>query len=225
MGKFKLLFDLMICKATYQCFIWISGLDALAYDPHKFAMDYHTIGFRECSAEVARYLVSVEGMDVQDPLRLRLMSHLQCFAAQRELANKAQPSGGSNGWINNPPTYGTAGNNGPVHFNSCPPTATSTGHHHHQSGFEQSHHHINYGMAPVDNPVAATAGLQQVAASVPYPHVNHHPFHPSLAAQNTSYATGPSNPNQPGGSVKPYRPWGAELAYWTVQVTGGSLLW
>jgi len=60
----------------------------LAYDPHKFAMDYHSIGFRECAAEVARYLVTVEGMDIQDPLRMRLMSHLQCFAAQRELANK-----------------------------------------------------------------------------------------------------------------------------------------
>ncbi|KAK7788469.1 hypothetical protein R5R35_001775 [Gryllus longicercus] len=63
-------------------------MDALAYDPHKFAMDYHNIGFRECAAEVARYLVTVEGMDIQDPLRLRLMSHLQCFAAQRELATK-----------------------------------------------------------------------------------------------------------------------------------------
>lgn len=51
-------------------------------------MDYHSIGFRECAAEVARYLVTVEGMDIQDPLRLRLMSHLQCFAAQRELATK-----------------------------------------------------------------------------------------------------------------------------------------
>lgn len=51
-------------------------------------MDYHSIGFRECAAEVARYLVSVEGMDVQDPMRLRLMSHLQCFATQRELSNK-----------------------------------------------------------------------------------------------------------------------------------------
>lgn len=51
-------------------------------------MDYHSIGFRECAAEVARYLVTVEGMDIQDPLRLRLMSHLQCFAAQRELASK-----------------------------------------------------------------------------------------------------------------------------------------
>uniref|UniRef100_A0A182S9I5 Orange domain-containing protein n=1 Tax=Anopheles maculatus TaxID=74869 RepID=A0A182S9I5_9DIPT len=64
-------------------------LDDASYDPQRFAMDYHIIGFRECVAEVARYLVTIEGMDVQDPLRLRLMSHLQCFATQRELSSKA----------------------------------------------------------------------------------------------------------------------------------------
>lgn len=52
-------------------------------------MDYHCLGFRECASEVARYLVTIEGMDVQDPLRLRLMSHLQCYSAQRELAAKS----------------------------------------------------------------------------------------------------------------------------------------
>ncbi|TRY67421.1 hypothetical protein TCAL_09815 [Tigriopus californicus] len=60
------------------------GFTDLNYDPHRFAMDYHNIGFRECAAEVARYLVAVEGMDVQDPLRIRLMSHLQMFAAQKD---------------------------------------------------------------------------------------------------------------------------------------------
>lgn len=78
----------IIVISNHKYYLLSTGLDALAYDPHKFAMDYHSIGFRECAAEVARYLVTVEGMDIQDPLRLRLMSHLQCFAAQRELANK-----------------------------------------------------------------------------------------------------------------------------------------
>lgn len=55
-------------------------------------MDYHIIGFRECASEVARYLVTIEGMDIQDPLRLRLMSHLQCFVAQRELSAKTSSS-------------------------------------------------------------------------------------------------------------------------------------
>ncbi|XP_037953798.1 hairy/enhancer-of-split related with YRPW motif protein-like isoform X2 [Teleopsis dalmanni] len=71
------------------------GMDSLSYDPQRFAMDYHIIGFRECAAEVARYLVTIEGMDIQDPLRLRLMSHLQYFAQQRELSAKSCASPGS----------------------------------------------------------------------------------------------------------------------------------
>ena len=51
-------------------------------------MDYRVLGFRECASEVARYLVTVEGMDIQDPLRLRLMSHLQCYVAQREFQTR-----------------------------------------------------------------------------------------------------------------------------------------
>ena len=60
---------------------------------HRFAMEYHCFGFRECAAEVARYLSSVEGLDSQDPLRLRLMSHLQIFATQRGVvaSNTAPP--------------------------------------------------------------------------------------------------------------------------------------
>ncbi|CAF0789084.1 unnamed protein product [Didymodactylos carnosus] len=41
--------------------------------------DYRSIGFRECIDEVSRYLISNEGFDVQHPLRLRLLSHLECF--------------------------------------------------------------------------------------------------------------------------------------------------
>ncbi|XP_055838298.1 hairy/enhancer-of-split related with YRPW motif protein [Episyrphus balteatus] len=65
------------------------GVDSMGYDPQRLAMDYHIIGFRECAAEVARYLVTIEGMDIQDPLRLRLMSHLQYFVQQREISAKS----------------------------------------------------------------------------------------------------------------------------------------
>jgi hypothetical protein len=41
--------------------------------------DSHASGFRECIDEVSRYLVAAEGFDVQHPLRLRLISHLECF--------------------------------------------------------------------------------------------------------------------------------------------------
>lgn len=61
----------------------------MSFDPQRYAMDYHVIGFQECVSEVARYLIAHEGMDIQNPLRMRLLSHLRCFAAQRELSIKS----------------------------------------------------------------------------------------------------------------------------------------
>uniref|UniRef100_A0A803JA54 Hes related family bHLH transcription factor with YRPW motif 2 n=1 Tax=Xenopus tropicalis TaxID=8364 RepID=A0A803JA54_XENTR len=54
------------------------------FDAHALAMDFMSIGFRECLTEVARYLGSVEGLDSSDPLRVRLVSHLSSCASQRE---------------------------------------------------------------------------------------------------------------------------------------------
>lgn len=61
----------------------------MAFDAQRYAMDYHVIGFQECVSEVARYLATQEGMDIQNPLRTRLLSHLRCFGAQRELSAKS----------------------------------------------------------------------------------------------------------------------------------------
>ncbi|TRY88930.1 hypothetical protein DNTS_008503 [Danionella cerebrum] len=54
------------------------------FDAHSLAMDFLSVGFRECLSEVARYLSSVEGLDSSDPLRVRLVSHLSSCATQRE---------------------------------------------------------------------------------------------------------------------------------------------
>lgn len=54
------------------------------FDAHALAMDYRGLGFRECLAETARYLSIIEGLDSTDPLRLRLVSHLNNYASQRE---------------------------------------------------------------------------------------------------------------------------------------------
>ncbi|XP_061676824.1 hairy/enhancer-of-split related with YRPW motif protein 1 [Syngnathoides biaculeatus] len=54
------------------------------FDAHALAMDYRGLGFRECLAETARYLSVIEGLDNADPLRIRLVSHLNNFASQRE---------------------------------------------------------------------------------------------------------------------------------------------
>ncbi|XP_028914276.1 hairy/enhancer-of-split related with YRPW motif protein 2 isoform X2 [Ornithorhynchus anatinus] len=63
------------------------------FDAHALAMDFMSIGFRECLTEVARYLSSVEGLDGADPLRMRLVSHLSTCASQREAAAMTSPLG------------------------------------------------------------------------------------------------------------------------------------
>ncbi|KAG5276994.1 hypothetical protein AALO_G00112250 [Alosa alosa] len=63
-----------------------TGGKAGYFDAHALAMDFMSIGFRECLTEVARYLSSVEGLESGDPLRVRLVSHLSSCASQREAA-------------------------------------------------------------------------------------------------------------------------------------------
>lgn len=82
----------------------------MSFDPQRYAMDYHVIGFQECVSEVARYLIAHEGMDIQNPLRMRLLSHLRCFAAQRELSIKSAtastPVAANQSWTPTPtPAY------------------------------------------------------------------------------------------------------------------------
>ncbi|KAF0300589.1 Hairy/enhancer-of-split related with YRPW motif protein [Amphibalanus amphitrite] len=182
------------------------GLDALAYDPNKFAVDYHSIGFRECAAEVARYLVTVEGMDIQDPLRLRLMSHLQCYSAQRELANKQH----SSGWGFQP--YPAAAAAGGV------PTPVEA----------QSYHGALSGHCAAPEPSAAPGSMARYAAAMPatmgsvmaaqYPAnsgfgavTGQTVSSYGLAGQPTAQHTASSS--SAAGSPRPYRPWGTELAY------------
>ncbi|XP_049607087.1 hairy/enhancer-of-split related with YRPW motif protein 1 isoform X1 [Syngnathus scovelli] len=54
-------------------------------DTHALAMDYRSLGFRECLRETAHYLSVVEGLDNADPLRIRLVSHLNNYASQHEV--------------------------------------------------------------------------------------------------------------------------------------------
>ena len=53
--------------------------------------EVQSAGFRECMGEVSRYLVAVEGMHVEEPLRLRLMSHLHAFSSARAATPPAPP--------------------------------------------------------------------------------------------------------------------------------------
>nr|XP_029501195.1 hairy/enhancer-of-split related with YRPW motif protein 1-like [Oncorhynchus nerka] len=44
-----------------------------------------SLGFRECLSETARYLSIMEGWNSVDPLRVRLVSHLNNYASQRDI--------------------------------------------------------------------------------------------------------------------------------------------
>ncbi|XP_042359572.1 hairy/enhancer-of-split related with YRPW motif protein 2 [Plectropomus leopardus] len=56
------------------------------FDAHALALDFLSLGFRECVTEVSRYLSAVECLDSGDPLRSRLLSHLTSCASQRDAA-------------------------------------------------------------------------------------------------------------------------------------------
>ncbi|CAG9855492.1 unnamed protein product [Phyllotreta striolata] len=203
------------------------GLDSFAYDPHKYAMDYHGMGFRECVAEVARYLERIEGLDVQNPLRLRLTSHLQCCAAQRELASKQATAG--------PWTY--PGSQPP--YTPLPPSpASNHGHlpnlNHHQTPpppppppqnlHELSHYDVSTSCAQTTVPVATTDNSRLPPSSsiltpltATTPSVLSYSSHQypgnafSIPSAHHHQNYGQNVPTSQG--MKPYRPWGAEVAY------------
>lgn len=207
--------------------IHAKGLDSYAYDQHKYAMDYHGMGYRECAAEVSRYLERIEGLDVQNPLRLRLTSHLQCCAAQRELSKQTP--------VVAPPVpphptvtgswYGPSPTQAYPSLNPLPPSPASN--HSHglvppplpPTSMHDAPHFTDLSSAC---PPPTTSGDTRVtsASSVLTPltsttsmalaYPNHYSNSYGLANHHQQHY------NQSGGGaqgMKPYRPWGAEVAY------------
>ncbi|XP_029447388.1 hairy/enhancer-of-split related with YRPW motif protein 1 [Rhinatrema bivittatum] len=184
------------------------------FDAHALAMDYRSLGFRECLAEVARYLSIIEGLDSTDPLRVRLVSHLNNHASQREVASSAHPGIGHIPWGS---TFGhhphlshpllLAQNS---HNNSS--TAASTSEAHHQS----RHAEAASLRVPPNGSIASV--LPMVAASKLSP-----PLLSSMASLSafpfsfgsfhllSPNALGASAPTQTANLGKPYRPWGTEI--------------
>ncbi|KRY82920.1 LIM domain-containing protein unc-97 [Trichinella pseudospiralis] len=74
--------EILQLTVEYLRLLHSTGIDSALMEKHRFAVDHHMMGFRECANEVARYLTSVETLDIQDPLRIRLINHLQCYGAQ-----------------------------------------------------------------------------------------------------------------------------------------------
>ncbi|XP_012252698.2 hairy/enhancer-of-split related with YRPW motif protein isoform X2 [Athalia rosae] len=128
------------------------------YDSTKLAMDYHAVGWGECAAEVGRYLVTMEGLDERDPLRLRLLSHLQSFHREH-------------------------------------PPATGTG-----------------GLLPSASSVSSGAGGTATGSYEPSSSSGPGGMPPLLGGGALGWGQYPGQYTQQQHG-KPYRPWGAELAY------------
>ena len=154
------------------------------FDNTRVARDYHGVGFRECAAEVSRYLVSVEGMDVQDPLRIRLMSHLQMFIAQK--SPPTQP----NYYQNYPPQPNYYSEFDPFYAGSQRQAHSSTP--------------TNYTMTMTASaPIGFTASVQANPLI---------PYHPAPVTSSPEATNPSSSPNYANlTNSKPYRPWGAEM--------------
>ncbi|CAI5779339.1 enhancer-of-split related with YRPW motif 1 [Podarcis lilfordi] len=190
------------------------------FDAHALAMDYRSLGFRECLAEVARYLSIIEGLDTSDPLRVRLVSHLNNYASQREAASSSHTGLGHIPWgsafghhphISHPLLLPQNG-----HTTTSGSAASTEGHHHHsRSGAPHAESSSlrappNGSIGPV-LPVVTSASklspplLSSMASLSAFP-FSFGSFH--LLSPN---ALSPSTPAQSAGLGKPYRPWGTEI--------------
>ncbi|XP_050410320.1 hairy/enhancer-of-split related with YRPW motif protein 1 [Patella vulgata] len=217
------------------------GINSYNFDPHALATDYRSVGYRECAAEVARYLVAVEGLDIQDPLRMRLLSHLQCYSAQREAAKAAMPN---SSWP--PMSYG--GYNSQYSGSAIPPMggvlqSQHTSQQEHvmtsqpQTGVPSTASFVDTRLNQSDSSLHSHMRLQssgshvssmngsasQVSQISPpllssFPQL-HSQFPVSLTANSVMAQNMPPiyNPSTTTAGnhngVKPYRPWGAEFAY------------
>jgi YRPW motif-containing protein len=213
------------------------------------------VGFRECVAEVARYMVTVEGMDIQDPLRLRLLSHLQCYSAQREAAAKASLSnmtnsswGGHNAhsaavhhaagggqYHQQGGAMGSAASSMSMISQHAAAAAQATEHgmatglyssdptSRHMSSSasaaSQSHMDATHMAAGMRLPATGTVAPQMSSSGQVTPSVlsglSHSQF-PVGFSMNSMPMLSPSGTHYSSASSslgKPYRPWGAELAY------------
>lgn len=168
------------------------GVNGYDYDPHRYAMDYHSIGFRECAAEVARYLTSVEGMNTQDPMRVRLVSHLQMFASSRAVMHNSYQSHSMGSW-----------------------TPTSTAYIPNGYGMESTpeRHDVSLdGGYFTPSPIRSTSVSSTAVSTSTSTMANSQHYHYSSQSQFPFTQSYPSNSNVNSTSSKPYRPWGTEMA-------------
>nr|XP_045000387.1 hairy/enhancer-of-split related with YRPW motif protein 1 isoform X2 [Jaculus jaculus] len=190
------------------------------FDAHALAMDYRSLGFRECLAEVARYLSIIEGLDASDPLRVRLVSHLNNYASQREAASGAHAGLGHIPW-------GSAFGHHPhvAHPLLLPPPPPPPQNGHGNAGStaasSESHHQGRLAAAHPEAPALRAppgGGLGPVLPVVTSASKLSPPLLSSVASLSafpfsfgSFHLLSPSAPTQAANLGKPYRPWGTEI--------------
>ncbi|KAG8441909.1 hypothetical protein GDO86_010911 [Hymenochirus boettgeri] len=186
------------------------------FDAHALAMDYRSLGFRECLAEVARYLSIIEGLDTADPLRVRLVSHLNNYASQREAASSAHASIGHIPWGGTFPHHPHLSH--PLLLAQTPHTSTNST----PSSTETHHQNRHPGSPHTESPSLRVPANGNIASVLPI--VASSKLSPPLLSSMASLSAfpfsfgsfhllspntlSPTAPNTPG---KPYRPWGTEI--------------
>lgn len=193
------------------------------FDAHALAMDYRSLGFRECLAETARYLSFMEGLDSADPLRIRLVSHLNSYVCQRE----AHSGLGQLAWgsaFGTPPSHlahhlllqqQQPGQVAPCRPGSPrPPSSAPTS----SSSPTESPAPSRLSGPSHTEPVPLRAPLKgTVSSSLPVTTAGSSKLTPplvsSLPAFPLSFSAFPlfSPSAPPSGLGKPYRPWGTEI--------------
>ncbi|XP_038624051.1 hairy/enhancer-of-split related with YRPW motif protein 2 [Tachyglossus aculeatus] len=199
-------------------------------DAHALAMDFMSIGFRECLTEVARYLSSVEGLDGADPLRMRLVSHLSTCASQREAAAMTSPLGPHPAPHPFPPHHWAAAAAAAAAFHPLPAALLPASGLHASEG-PPCRLSADSGLRgpPCLPPLSASllslsatvqAAATAAAHSFPLSLAGAFPLLPPAGAGVGAAVSPPlpasaaSSPRQagPGGAnSKPYRPWGTEV--------------
>ncbi|XP_026854888.1 hairy/enhancer-of-split related with YRPW motif protein 1-like isoform X2 [Electrophorus electricus] len=175
------------------------------FEAHALAMDYHYLGFRECLAETARFLGTMEGLDSRDLFRIRLLSHLSSYASQREAQSGPGPFAWSPGFGMLPVPLRRRQWQAQVKTEAPHLISTSSS----SSPSSSSRGTGSSGATVVDS---RAVGVARMVSALPLPPLS------SLSALPLSLKAFPLlapavlGPLVPGSSGrKPYRPWGAEV--------------
>ncbi|XP_015781885.1 LOW QUALITY PROTEIN: hairy/enhancer-of-split related with YRPW motif protein-like [Tetranychus urticae] len=207
------------------------GFDTFSFEPYAFASKYHKldkIGFDECFKQVDQYLSNVEEMDHQNPLRVRLYTHLSRYSTQRESALKLASSAASafttpSQFQPLPITSSSPSSSTSTGMTSVPANTSSTSScenltilgsnslHCNSSSVTDVNNNLHYPPPPPPPPTTHQSYPHSYAHSYPQAHHNVHQYLPA-GYPPTSFPTPIQDQSQLTG-LKLCRPWGPELAY------------